>query len=152
MSGSGPATGKPTAGAEPHHVPHGYTHPKERHHWYWYGGFVAAAFVIVMISWIYWQYDHGAAPLCQGEVESAKASPGGDYQLEVVRVSCLGMAERQLITLRETQGGSHTVGSFDGEAQLRFFWLSEDEAVVRRNGGRMWAFQPHKGGVHFKYR
>jgi hypothetical protein len=143
------------SGAEPHHVPHGYAHPRERHHWYWYGGFAVAGLALALVSWVYWQYDHGAGPLCYGRIGAAVTSPGGAHELQIMRVSCVAADDRQLILLRDTEGGfgsERMIGSFDGEAKLRLRWLSDKEALIRRRGGKMWAFQPSWDGVHVTYR
>lgn len=154
MSGSGP-NAVTSRGAEPHHIPHGYAHPKERHHWYWYGGFVLGGVILGLISWGYWQYDHGAGPLCESRSGPAVSSPGLTHELQIVRVSCVAADDRQLVVLRDLDGGfgsERRIGSFDGQAKLRLRWLSDDEAIIRRRGGKMWAFQPSWGGIHVTYR
>jgi hypothetical protein len=153
MSGTGPRAARSGGGA-PHHVPHGHVHPKERHHWYWYGGFALAGLIVALVSWVYWQYDHGAGPLCQSSGGASVTSPGGSHEIQIVRVSCFATGDRQLVLLRNVSGvgSERMVGSFDGEATLRLRWLSDDEAYIRRRGGRMWAFQPSWNGVHVTYR
>jgi hypothetical protein len=155
MTGQGASSRLTNKGAEPHHVPHGYVHPKERHHWYWYGGFAVAALAVGLMSWVYWQYDHGAGPLCESRNGDAVTSPGGGHELQIVRVSCPAVDARQLVFLRNTDGGfgsERMIGSFDAEATLRLRWLSDEEAFIRRRGGQMWAFQPSWNGVHVTYR
>ena len=154
MSGIGSRAVR-SGGGEPHHVPHGYIHPKEHHHWYWYGGFALAGLALALVSWIYWQYDHGVGPLCESSRGAAVTSPGGGHEIQIMRVSCFAVDDRQLVLLHDTAGGfgsARTIGSFDGAATLRLSWLSDEEAYLRRRGGQMWAFQPSWDGVHVTYR
>ncbi len=139
--------------AEPHHVPHGYVHPKEHHHWWWYAGFAGSFVAIVLVVLAFAQYDSASAPLCSRDVQSNLASPDGAVTLEVARVSCLGGEEQLRLLMRKGDGeGGHTVASFDGDAKVRAIWTSDNELMIRQAGGRLGTFKPIWGDVRIHYR
>jgi hypothetical protein len=139
--------------AEPHHVPHGYVHPKEYHHWWWYAGIAAACLGIGLLCVAYWQYETASAPMCARDTETTLTSPDGGSELEVARVSCLGGHERQRILMRQAGGGgTRTVVSFDDKAQIRASWASSNEVDVRQTGGQIGTFEPIWKDVRIRYR
>ncbi len=139
---------------EPHHIPHGYTHPKEHHHWWWYAGFVVAAIAMAIVLTAYLQFDRAEAPLCQRLSGESMTSPDGAMELSIMRVSCMGGAATDRVILHRTGGlgGSHTVMSFEGEGRIRGTWVSGREIMIRKRGGRMASFAPEWSGVHVRYR
>jgi hypothetical protein len=141
-----------SATAEPHHVPHGYVHPKEHHHWWWYAGLAGGCAALGLVILAFCQYDSASSPLCSRDVQSSLASPDGEMTLDVARVSCLGGGEHLRLLMHKGDGeGGHTVASFDGEAQVRAQWASEHELEVSQSGGRLGTFEPIWGSVRIHY-
>ncbi len=137
---------------EYHHVPHGYVFPKEHHHWWWYAGIVASLLICAFISGVYWQFDQAEAPLCTQQTDDVITSPGGNVDLKLIHVSCLGGEPRQRLVLQKAEGGKRTVISFDDKADIRGRWVSENEIVVTQKGGKMLSFEPLWNGIHVHYR
>lgn len=138
--------------AEPHHVPHGYVHPKEHHHWWWYAGFIAAFAALGLVVLAFSQYDSASAPLCSRDVDNSLTSPDGAVTLDVARVSCLGGKEHLRLLMHKGDGeGGHTVASFDGDAKVRAVWTSEHELEIGQAGGRLGTFEPIWGDVRIHY-
>jgi len=152
MSGHEAEPNPPPAGAELHHVPHGYTHPVERHHWYWYAGIAGSCVATVLACAIFWQVEHSQAPLCTREADDSLMSPGGAAEVEILRVSCLGGPQKQKIVLHKSGGGSQTMVILDDKADIKLRWLSDTEIVLVQRGGKVWTFLPRWGGVHIQYR
>ena len=139
--------------AEPHHVPHGYVHPKEHHHWYWYAGIVAACAVTAVTTLIYMQFEHAEAPLCSKVVADSVTSPDGSQVLDLAQVSCFGGATRQKVFMHNSYGGGlHAVVSFDSAERVRVRWTSDNEVMVTQKGGKIVTFEPFWHGVHIRYR
>ncbi len=151
MSGHESAHDHPPVGAEPHHVPHGYIHPIERHHWYWYAGIAGSCVATVLACAVYWQVESSQAPLCARETDDSETSPSGAMEVEVLRVSCLGGPEKQKIVMHKSGGGSQVMVSLDGKAEVRLRWISDNELVLTQTGGKVWTFLPRWGGVHIRY-
>jgi len=133
------------------HVPHGYVHPKERHHWYWYAGLSVASILLIVVPVVMWQLDSANLLLCKVSEPESLSSPDGSREIETARVSCLGGAEQQKVFLRRENGGRHTVASFDDAARIRVRWRADNEIVITQRGGKIWSFQPVWDHVRIRY-
>ncbi|HVZ28788.1 MAG TPA: hypothetical protein VG839_00235 [Asticcacaulis sp.] len=137
--------------AEPHHVPHGYVHPKEHHHWWWYAGFVVAFVAMALVVLAFRQFDRAEAPLCSSDTIGSFSSPNDSVEGEIARVSCLGGGPRQRLILREG-GSAHTVVSFEDAERIQLQWTSDNELEVRHRGGKLITFQPTWRQVRIRFR
>lgn len=139
-----------SATAEPHHVPHGYVHPKEHHHWWWYAGFVAAFAALAVVVLAFRQFDRAEAPICSREPINTFSSPDEMVDVEVARVSCLGGSPRQRLIIR-AGSSAHTVVSFEDAERIQVQWASDNELSVRHKGGKLVTFQPIWRQVHIRF-
>lgn len=157
MSGHGPVPGDtahdpsshPQGQAEPHHVPHGYVHPKEHHHWWWYAGIAVSCVGVCVMLLAFRQFDRAEAPLCSQDAVDSVASLDNRVDVEVVRVSCLGGGARQRLIMHEG-GSAHTVVSFEDADSIRVRWASDDELSVHHDG-KLVTFQPLWHGVRIRF-
>jgi hypothetical protein len=136
------------------HHPHGYVTPKERHHWYWYGGMAVFGLIMLATPVIWWQLDTASGPLCRKEALKQAVSPAGTGEVELASVSCLGGHVQQKLFMRHKDGRAtltQTVASFDAAAKVRVRWRTDNEIVVTQRGGRIWSFQPVWDGVKIRY-
>jgi len=137
---------------EPHHVPHGYIHPKERHHWYWYAGLAGGGLVIAVAVAAFSMFDHASAPLCARDIDTTISAPQGTYDVDVATVSCFGGAPRQRVMMHAEGGAAHTVVSFEGAARIQVRWASESELLITHKGGKVLTFEPAWHGIRIHYR
>jgi len=124
--------------------PHGYVYPKERHHWYWFAGIAASVALTGVVFWGYALYDRGQAPVCATHQVSGETSPGGTLA-EVMSVSCFGGAPDLRVVIHEPDGSVKTsaIAAFEAGTEVRLQWLSNDELVMQKAGGRVWFFKTH---------
>lgn len=140
----------PQEAVEPHHIPHGYAHPKERHHWYWYAGLAGGCLVVGLTIAAWSMFDHADAPLCSRDVDATVTA--GSYDVDVVTVSCFGGAARRRVMMHAEGGTAHTVVSFDADARVQARWASESELLITHKGGRLLTFEPAWHGIRIHYR
>lgn len=139
-----------SAAAEPHHVPHGYVHPKEHHHWWWYAGFVVAFVAIALVILAFRQFDRAEAPLCASDAIGTFSSPDQAVDVEVARVSCLGGSPRQRVIMR-SGSDVHTVVSFEDAGRIQVRWTDDNEMTVRHQGGKLLTFQPSWHHIRIRF-
>jgi len=142
-------------GIEPHHVPHGYVYPKERHHWWWYAGFAAGFIAIALVVMAFRQFDQAGPPLCSRAAAQVLTSPNGAMELSLAQVSCFGGAQQQRLMIRRLDAGSgapHSLVVFDDAAKVRATWISDGEIVFNQRGGRIETYQPIWRDVRIHYK
>jgi len=142
----------PSEAVQPHHVPHGYVHPEEHHHWYWYAGLAGSCLLVALTVGLYTTFDHAAGPLCSRDVQSTVTAPQGSFDVDVATVSCFGGAARQRVMMHAGGSAGHTVVSFDTDAQVQARWASESELLITHKGGKVMTFEPAWHGIRIHYR
>ena len=143
-----------SVGAEPHHIPHGYEHPKEPHHWWWYLGIVVATICVIATPIMYFQFDTSSAPLCAHEVIDQDLSPDETTEMILMRASCLGGEWQQRIVLRRVDKAMtqvHTVAVFDNRAKIRARWRSDRRIILSQTGGKIWSYEPMWQDIYLRY-
>ncbi|EGF89179.1 hypothetical protein ABI_45260 [Asticcacaulis biprosthecium C19] len=137
---------------EYHHA-HGYAHPREKHHWYWFAGIAAAISLTAVIGGVYTLYDRAMTPMCSRSDSETRMSPDGAYVLESVLVTCAGAAPNRRVLVYAPGGAGNVpaLASFDEAAFVRIRWDGDDRVVLTKSGGRVWSFRPHYRDIRVHY-